>query len=91
MAPRKKSPESEIEATEPVATEPVAMSRRPRNEITVEPRIKFSTWFMVKSQDDQRLKPHHLETLRAFMSGHGLAAEEPARRYEAALRSYFGA
>jgi len=83
--PAKKT--SEVEALEPVAR---PLSQRVRNEVAVEAKIKFSTWFVVKTQDDARLKAHHLDTLKAYVRSQGLSLEEPARRYEAALRSYFG-
>jgi len=100
MPPRKSKTEvkeipaevEEVASEAPEVVEVVAapVRRASRNEIAIEPKMKFSTWFMVKSADDPRLKTHHMETLRAYMSSQGLSAEEPARRYDAALRAYFG-
>jgi hypothetical protein len=63
---------------------------RRRNEVLVEQTIKFGTWFVVKSLEDSRLKAHRGEEVRAYMAGRGLSDTEPAWRYEAALRTYFG-
>lgn len=94
MPPRK----SKTEASDAGEVSPEALigaveapkARPTRNEVVVEPKVKFSSWFLVKAQEDARIKAHHLETVRAYMVSQGLAAEEPARRYESALRSYFG-
>lgn len=89
MARKSKSQEPEI-LVESVEKPVPEVKVRVRNEVQVEPRMKFSTWFLVKLQDDARLKPHHSEALRAFMVSLGLGNEEPGRRFDSALRSYFG-
>lgn len=81
------SPDLQADVEAPVA--PPA-SRRVRNEVAVEAKVKFSVWFLLKAAEDKRLKSHHADAIQAYMGSQGLSAEEPAWRYDAALRQYFG-
>lgn len=69
---------------------PESKPDRRRNEVRVEPKIKFSTWFACRVHEDPRVKPHHSDALRAYLKGQGLSDQEPQWRYDAALRAYFG-
>jgi hypothetical protein len=64
---------------------------RVRNEEAVEAKTAFKSWFILKLNQDSRLKPHHAESLSVYMNSRGLSDAEPSWRYDVVLREYFGA
>ncbi len=53
-------------------------------------QISFKAWFLNKLHSDKRLKKHHFEQLKLFMRGLGLKDIDSAKKYENALKIYFG-
>lgn len=88
-----KRQKSNVETAE-VQQRPAAAPRvrAQRNELVPQSgsMVSFKAWFTNKLDQDSRIKPHHFDQLRLYMSGLGLGENESQSRYENGLRSYFG-
>lgn len=70
---------------------PTKRVRNPRNDLKVqETTMNFKAWFVNELTHDKRLKEHHYEQLKMFMTSMGLKETEAAWKYKAGLKTYFG-
>lgn len=65
-------------------------AHRIRNEQPAEERVPFKSWFIMKLKVESRLQAHHAEALFVYFAGRGLQEMDSARKFDAALREYFG-
>jgi hypothetical protein len=61
--------------------------KKAASEQPAEETVNFSAWFAATLKQ-RKLQPHHMDTIRALFSNHGLSESETASEYEAALKHF---
>lgn len=78
--------------SEPTKKRKAKKKRITRNALGEAPgsHSSFKSWFTNKLEQDKRLKPHHMETIKIYLKGLGIQEGSGAVQYEKGLKRYFG-